>query len=381
MLYLDEQHKTHDQVVKELGIQDEVPQNKDEYILALHSSKWTYREDGDGNPKAVGSTHSYKPKYTFRDKQGNVRELVYAERKPFTDSNGDVNYGIRQLQLNQNRRIKRTFTPQDYEIFLWFFLNPRCLDSPFAQKNKGEYQLEDRNQLAQEEINKTDKLVEALEAIQNMDEQKQRRVAKGIGVSNVKGLYPTEVDSKLRQLAESAPEQFVHKLNHASTTYKGLIYDAADQGILKQETINGVKKWMWSDGTELDVIPKGADPYNVLESSVLEDDSNIQKIKDDLKGKDLETKLETANISEADDFLETISDLWDWEAIEFDKAKSAWYWLDSEGNQTQEIAKVGNRMKKRLELAQFLTNEENKKEAQKFKSKHTSVKKKVETTE
>lgn len=153
--------------------------------------------------------------------------------------------------------------------FLFWFLRPMCLHSPFHVKGAAHYyQFQDNDARAIVEMEREEKYINALSILvgpQAWSDVQLKHLAKGMNLVGVDDMTPMVVKQKLKGLAHKDPVNFYNNANSREILFTGKIQEAIDQNILILKSVNGMQRW-YLKGEEILPIQYGQDPLNELKS-------------------------------------------------------------------------------------------------------------------
>lgn len=184
--------------------------------------------------------------------------------------------------------------PDELE-FLFHFLRPMCLQSPFRNKDaQSFYQFQDNDERATKDMQLEEDRILAMSIIvgpQSWTDAQLKQLAKGLNIGGVNDMTPIVVKSELKKQAYRDPVVFYNKANSREVLFNGKIQEAIDGDVLKLKSMNGMQRW-YLGNKEILPITYGQEPLNELKNHMAEKWYLYEaEIRDALAGIDIATKL------------------------------------------------------------------------------------------
>jgi len=274
-------------------------------------------------------------------------EIRYQKTAPQqTVRNGAVitRYNPRKMRFEGERELIDVNV--ELEKYVWWYLNPKCRQSPFHTKNhEFRYERHDLEIDAKAEVDKMDDLFAALKPMYALKEagkiDELRTIAKGMKIANVDRLGRDGVIKEMLRKANENPTKFLQMITSHAIRMEGIIEDCIDKKIFVLKTREGIGRW-YMGGKEITVVRKDVDATIHLKRFVIngwerESGDFHNKIKEAVsefnRGEIIEEKeLTTTDIEplkskepEGSDFRQLLIDAIETDIIRLDGNK--WKWV------------------------------------------------------
>lgn len=208
-----------------------------------------------------------------------VVEISYSESAPTKDEKTQkVKYSPKRLTFEGfSQRFDAT---QDLEKVTYFWLTPRCGESPFRKNKDPKFFNPFYPEVVAKKQNKLDTLLgDALVFVRDAQIDDLRMKGKGLNLNLTNDMSDDEVRATVTAKAKGNPGLFLKQINDKSIVWRGRVKDAIDIGIFEKKSRNQMPCWYWAKGdrtgTEICVIDNGADPYEFLLNFMLTDWDNF----------------------------------------------------------------------------------------------------------
>jgi hypothetical protein len=267
-LFIDDTPISKKDLLVMYGLSESViPKNHKKQLLTLAPNLYTIDPDPENNGRIIKpDSFNLKPYYTLSSKNSGSHFLRYSKSN-YRTPKGEMIFATKILTYKEV-----TFTIQDEDEFIWFFLHPEFFkESPFREEGMGyTYQVLNLQANAAEKNETIKKKTEAANFIysENQSILELRKLLKGFGVGSVDELSNEEVQNRLYSIADYSPYDFLNKIKNKSVQFDGTIQDAIDKGIITQKNSNGIIIWKLNN-REICGVPQGAEPFRFLKDQVL----------------------------------------------------------------------------------------------------------------
>jgi hypothetical protein len=270
MIYIDDQKVSIKEALRLLGVKEERIPAKTYKVFKIADKK--KKPDRVNGGYLVPRSLTLKPYFTAPSPElgYNVEVRYVSQVVPKRDKDGD----IQQEYFPHNMEfLGEAIAVDDSETFMWWFLNPNNRQSPFRAVNTGFYfEFEDREEMAEAEIEHTYYLTKALSLVMGdhaLDVIRLKQLAKGMQVPNAEGMTYKLVQAALIRLIRQDPQKFYNKATSKTIQFEGVLQDAVDRGVLELRSLNGVKRWYLS-GREILIVNDGKDHRQSLDEFIAE---------------------------------------------------------------------------------------------------------------
>lgn len=203
-----------------------------------------------GQSKEISSPAGTRvPAYFMGKWKGKVIEIRYAEA---------INQVYKGEKLvDEYHPLKVMFSGEamlvestDPDLAVYFYLHPLQETSPFRDqiKERWHWSFKDLVARSTKELEKFNTLREALNEIEDLDGEKLKVVAKGMGISGVDSMEEVTIKAELSKKAAENPETFMANLTKKEIMFRGLILNGIDRSLFKIKDNFGNKSWVWGAG-------------------------------------------------------------------------------------------------------------------------------------
>lgn len=289
-LYLDDKPMTKKEVFAFLQIPTNFVPNTRKKIFEAVSK----RIDDKGTvrpPKSIGGKPEYLIYVPHLEREVKVR---YATSQRFDKDKNPVYPFPKTLTLMPAE--DGTVAIMDELEYLFWFLRPMNLQSPFHNKNSAHfYSFKDDDARATANIDNEERYINAMSIIVGInawEDLELKHLAKGMSVIGVEDMTPAVVKDKLKDLARKDPVKFYNMANSREVVFSGKIQEAIDQNILVLKSVNGMQRW-YMKGAEILPIQYGQDPAVELKKFMAEKwYLYADPINDELQGLSIKSRLD-----------------------------------------------------------------------------------------
>jgi len=302
MFLIDEKKQDENALIKKFKLEKYFRDRRAVFVLNPN----LITKDELNNRETSGAGTRMLPYYRVFDADlGMDVEMRYCKSnasKKTKEGNYVPNYKPRRFDYTGKQ--KQVFSTDE---FLFLYLNPKCLNSPFYVKGTAwMYKLKDVEAESQIVLNKGKLLQECLEWINELPGAELRIKAKAMAISDnaklkahftgAKKLTDGEIRARLTNAAIDMPEVFHKVFNNVTNDFYGAIQEAIDQGVIVKIHDGGRDKWKFSKGIYKDVdictVPAGIDAELTLRDAIASDMSNLWlKLKESIAAIDIERKI------------------------------------------------------------------------------------------
>lgn len=288
-LYLDDKPMTKKAALEFLGISPTfIPQTRRKIIECN-----TRQVDRDKfrPAKSIGGKPEYLVFVPHLEKEVRIR---YANQQRPGKESGSFIYPHPKTLALKPAEDGTCLIPDELEFLFWF-LRPMCLQSPFRNKDSQSfYQFQDNDARATADMALEESRILAMSIIvgpESWTDTQLRQLAKGMNVGGVNDMTPIVVKSELKKLAYKDPAIFYNKANSREVLFNGKIQEAIDGNVLTLKSMNGMQRW-YLNNKEILPITFGQDALNELKNHMAEKWYLYEtEIRDALAGMDISSKL------------------------------------------------------------------------------------------
>lgn len=252
------------------------------------------RYDKDGNLRTSKSIYGVAEYTVFVPLLGReVRVRLAKTQRPNKDKGFD--YAPKNIGIEPAEDGSVLIT--DELEFIFWYLRPMCLQSPFRPRNgKAFYEFKDNEAKANAEAAREEKLIDAMSLIYGENRKtvtELKEIAKGLNISGVDDMSLQVVQSALAKQAKADPLTFYNSATSREIIFSGKIQSAIDLGVLEVKNINGMKRWYLS-GEEILPLQHGVDDVKALKDFLSEKwYLYADSIQGGLEGRNLTSNLNT----------------------------------------------------------------------------------------
>lgn len=214
-------------------------------------------------------------KTTFRStypETGEDMEISYSESTPIKDLQGRTKYFPRQLSFEGHKMMFDMATKKEKYVYFW--LNPRCGESPFNKGKEKQWNIFNPETIAIKDWDKESAIADCIVLIKDFSFDQLVHKSKGMNLATFEK-KESELKTALASRAKLDPAKFIKEITSETIEWKGNIRDAIDKGIFVQRYLGGTNRWFWEagakKGSEICLIDKGADAFDVLLTKMVED--------------------------------------------------------------------------------------------------------------
>jgi len=272
-LYIDDKPSTIDEICVLLKIKkSEIPfQSKNRSFKRLGFDN---KRDPQNQKPIVPRGHGIPCNINVVLPGGETAKITYADSARQETRNGLTRLKYVPINLMLEGL---TLALTDDQVMKFFFLyihnynkqsplnigkpNPNCI-----------YQFNDTAKAAKEEDDKEEILFEALGLLKGLASPELRQVAKGYKMSNIDDLQDVEVRKLIRAKLKENPAQLILDLESNEIAIEGIIQDAIDKGIIKQQ-INGTQRVYTLGEKQLAMVTVGNPSMPYLRAEI---ESNLE---------------------------------------------------------------------------------------------------------
>lgn len=291
-LYIDDKPMTKKAALDFLGISPSfIPQQRRKIVEC--NTKQIDR-DKFRPAKSIGGKPEYLVFVPHLEKEVRIR---YATQQRPGKEPGSFSYPHPKTLSLKPAEDGTCLIPDELEFLFWF-IRPMCLQSPFRNKDQQSfYQYQDNDARATADMALEESRILAMSIIvgpESWNDTQLRQLAKGMSVSGVNDMTPIVVKAELKKLAYKDPIVFYNKANSREVLFNGKIQEAIDGDVLKLKSMNGMQRW-YLGNKEILPITFGQEPLNELKNHMAEKWYLYEaEIRDALLGIDISTKLNNA---------------------------------------------------------------------------------------
>jgi hypothetical protein len=302
MIFINGKQVNVDEVLEMLQIKDKVDLDKWQKLKEEGKSTVAVFKLKEGKAKKnAGSGDILYPTYMLSNPiVANIPKIgqtavFFTNTLPSENAKGKMEYADPAYQFTDWQELIDPM--RDTEKYLMFYLYKGCKQSPF---NTGSYDfvLEDKAAESGAKLDKYNKVFEVQSAVKAMDEEALKIFA-GAFFVGVTQMEEQELRLKINEMITGVSDpkgltKISQALEAKTTTFYGKIQIAIEQGIIRQETQNGVTRWNVSGWNETIIVPKSANANTYLKQYLVDRyDSAYAIVEEQLSGKTLATKIES----------------------------------------------------------------------------------------
>jgi len=247
-LYIDDQQINGKEFMLSLG----VPEKKYERII----KKPTFKLDGArilkkktiNSPLAKKTTYGVLTSFWFRDKDGKMKRLRYAESQIPRVEGGVMRYNYEPGRLNVDGSTVNFLNAPDKAVFM--YLNPGNPSSPFADKTKKKFAYMDSIEQTLKDVADMTNIQRAFEHASKMDEEELVIVAKGLKLLKNDDYEIDELRVRLQQFAlnTTTNKRYILAMDDDMVRIEGRIRNMVDKKIFELQRRGSSRQWVWAQG-------------------------------------------------------------------------------------------------------------------------------------
>ncbi len=297
-IYVDNEKMSVNEVLQLLGLKDQVkiPESKRKRVFEFTRKTPDRLNGGTRIPRSVNAIPQFS---VYSEKLGYTVTIRYAtSQKRKKDSEPEYS----PLYLSMLPDELGFVEINDDFIFLFWYLHPTHELSPFYKSGTPvDYKFLNKDSIAKMEIEREEYLINGLAIIIGDNAWnifQLRRLAKGLKEPGVDELTDSQVKQVLRNIAHKDPVGFYNSTRVADFMFEGLVQDAVDKKVLELKSLNSLERW-YLNGEELLPISYGQDARKELSDFVATRVDVIEKIKNGLAGKTVETAVRDPEVHAA----------------------------------------------------------------------------------
>lgn len=248
-LYVDDKQVNPKTFVLGLGIEEK----KYERIIKRPTFKLdkgrVQKKKTINSPLAKKTTYGIITSFWFRDKDGMMKRLRYAESQQPKVEGGVMRYNYEPGRLNVEGGTVNFLGAPDKAIFM--FLNPGNPTSPFADKTKKKFAYMDTIEQTKADADSMSNIQRALTHATTMEEEELVIVAKGLKLLKNDDYELEELRVRLQQFAinPATNKRYVQAMDDDMVRIEGRIRNLVDKGIFKLDKRGSTRQWIWAQGS------------------------------------------------------------------------------------------------------------------------------------
>lgn len=201
------------------------------------------------SPLMKKTTYGVMTSFWFRDKDGMMKRLRYAESQVPQPVGGTMKYKYEPARLNVEGTTTNFINSPDKAIFM--YLNPGNPSSPFADKTKRKFAYADTIEQTLKDANEMSNIQKALTHATTMEEEELVIVAKGLKLLKNDDYEIDELRVRLQQFAinPTTNKRYVQAMDDDMVRIEGRIRNLVDKGVFKIEKRGSSRQWVWAQGS------------------------------------------------------------------------------------------------------------------------------------
>lgn len=302
-LYVNDVAMTKKEICTFLNIAQSLIPSTRRKVIEVNTRK--VDQDKVRPPKSIGGKPEYLIHVPHLEREVKIRFATSQRRANDKDDNNFVYPFPKTLALHPAE--DGTVLIKDEMEFLFWFLRPMCLQSPFHVAGSAHfYAFQDNDARATAEMDREEKYINAISIIvgnNSWNDTQLKHLAKGLSIQGVDDMTPMVVKQELKKMAHKDPTGFFNKANSREILFSGKIQEAIDRKIITLGTHLGMQRWyLKKNGKDEEFLPisYGQDPLTELKNKMSAEWYLWQdQIQRELDGVNIASNLENAVNDEA----------------------------------------------------------------------------------